>query len=234
VDQALSEQLKALFVEYQASLNLEGENGFGVITADNYDQYLLHDYLIPSANTYLQALTEDERNAYLAERQWIAWHGDSATFTFADYLAYTGRMKGLPAFDDFDMKTPEPSLFGSTTTKARHYTDFSLRQATGDERAEMDRDLQTVVNLMNPMVFIGQNNPGCALYWWLRHGTRDGHTSLTVLVNLTASLMSRNKDVNAWLDWDAGHCVGDDPEGLIAWVGGITGFSNYADVDATL
>jgi len=49
VDQELSKQLKAIYSGYQASLNLQGKNGFGNITADNYDKYLLQNYLIPSA-----------------------------------------------------------------------------------------------------------------------------------------------------------------------------------------
>jgi hypothetical protein len=228
VDQELSEQLKALFADYQASLGLQGEGDFGVLTADDYDQYLLQYYLLPSANKYLNALEDDERNAYLANNPWIIWNGHSATFTFADYVAHTGRMKGLPAFDDLEMTKPEPSLFGNKTTEARHYTHFSLRQATGNDSAEIDSDLQMVVNLMNPMYFIGQNNIGCAQYWWLRHGTQESGSSQTTFVNLAVSLASRHKDVNAWLYWGAEHCVDDDPEGLIVWIGNITGFFEHS------
>ncbi len=32
-------------------------------------------------------------------------------------------MKGLPAFDDFEMRQPEPSVFGNKTTDARHGAD---------------------------------------------------------------------------------------------------------------
>ena len=83
------------------------------------------------------------------------------------------------------------------------------------------------------MYFIGQNNIGCAKYWWLRHGTGESGISLTVIVNLTASLKNRNKDVNTWLYWDAEHCVDDDPEGLIAWIGSITGLSWHSNADST-
>ena len=89
----------------------------------------------------------------------------------------------------------------------------------------IDRDLQTVVNMMNPMYFIGRNNSGCARYWWIRHGTSDNHTSLTVIANLAAGLENRKKDVNAWLYWDRGHGADDDPEDFIAWIGKITGFT---------
>jgi hypothetical protein len=80
---------------------------------------------------------------------------------------------------------------------------------------------------MNPMYFIGQNNSGCAKYWWLRQGTSDNHTSQTVIANLAASLENRNKDVNTRLYWDAGHGANEDPEDFIAWVGSITGFRSH-------
>jgi hypothetical protein len=134
-------------------------------------------------------------------------------------------MKALPAFDDFDLKQPEPILFGNKTTNARHFTNFSLRQTTGDKGARIDDDLRTVVNMMNPMYFIGRNHKGCAKYWWVRHGTRDNHTSLTVITNLAISLENRKKDVNTWLYWDAGHGADEDPEDFIAWIGNITGFA---------
>jgi hypothetical protein len=227
VDQELSKQLKDAFVKYQASLNLKGKNDFGTITADNYDKYLVQTYLIPSANKYLRGLTDEKRQEYLANNKWITWSDSGATFAFADYVAHVGRMKGLPAFDDFAMTQPEPSLFGSKTANARHFTNFSLRQTTGNKNDENDDDLKTEVNMMNPMYFIGQNNSGCAKYWWLRQGTSDNHTSQTVIANLAASLENRNKDVNTRLYWDAGHGANEDPEDFIAWVGSITGFRSH-------
>ena len=71
-------------------------------------------------------------------------------------------MKGLPAFDDFDMKQPEPDLFGNTTTEARHFTSFSLQQSSVNRNAEIDSEVKTLVNMMNAMYFIGQNSDGCA------------------------------------------------------------------------
>ncbi len=224
-NQELSKQLQAAFAAYQASLKLQGRNGFGTLTADNYPQYLLQTYLVPSANRYLGALTEERRQSYLASNKWIAWSGNAATFTFPDYLAHVGRMKGLPAFDDFDTKQPETSLFGNQTTNTRHFTNFSLRHATGKPDAAIDAGLQTLVNLMNPMFFIGQNLGGMAAHWWIRLGTSDAHTSLTVAANLAASLENRNRDVNARLYWDAGHGADQDPEDFIAWVANITGFT---------
>jgi hypothetical protein len=223
VDQALSARLRGMFAEYQASLGLQGGDGFGLVTAQNYDRYLMEHYLVPSANRYIEALTDDARAGYLASHGWIAWDGENAHFTFANYQAYAGRFKNCPAFDDVDMKAHEPSLFGSKTVAARHFTDLSLRLALGDENAEVERDVKALVDLMNPMYFILRDNDGCAGHWWLRRGTNETGISHTSLTNLDLGLRNRGKDVDSWMFWDARHCVDEDPEGFIAWVGDITG-----------
>ena len=225
VDQELSRQLTIAFVAYQASLRLQGRDGFGTITADNYTKYLLQAYLFPSANKYLRALPEEKRKEYLESNPWITWGDKGASFTFTDYLKHIGRMKGLPAFDDFNARQPEPNLFGNKTTDFRHFTDFSLRHASGDPNAKLDSDIPMLVNLMNPMYFIGQNHSGIAGHWWIRHGSADRDTSLPVIINLATSLENHKKDVDALLYWDAGHGADEDAEDFIAWIGTITGFA---------
>ncbi len=86
VDQALSAELKDAFAVYQASLGLEGKDGFGTLTADNYGDYLLQTYLAPAATKYLTGLSDDKRTQYLADNPWITWAGGTASFTWADYL----------------------------------------------------------------------------------------------------------------------------------------------------
>ncbi len=224
VDQKLSKELKDGFATYQASLKLTGQDGFGTLTADNYADYLLKAYVCPSANRYLSGLSETARQTYLASNPWIKWSGSEATFTFTDYLAHIGRMKGLPAFDDFSMANAEPIEFGTKTTNARHFTDFSLRHTTGSPAAKVDSGLQAIVDMMNPMFFIGRDNPGSAKNWWIRHGAADRDTSLPIIVNLATSLENQGKNVNVHLYWDAGHGADEDPEDFVAWVGQITGF----------
>jgi hypothetical protein len=226
VNQELSQQLKNAFAEYQASLNLQDENCFGNITADNYGQFLVKTYLIPSASKYLHALTEVERSGYLANKTWIDWSDDSATFTFEDYAANVGRLEDVPAFDAFSLDSRANKLFGNETTNARHFTNYSLRQTCGCPNAEIDDDLKTVVNLMNPMYFISQDScSGCADYWWIRHGTNDTNTALPVIINLATILENKGKDVNVSLYWEAKHMANEDPEDFIAWIGEITGYT---------
>ena len=228
VDQTLSKELKSIYRQYQASLHLQGKDGFGPITADNYDKYLLQYYLLPSANKFLSSLTPQKRTDYLSKNPWITWTDKGAAFTFADYVTHVGRMKGLPAFDDLNLKNPEPIEFGDKTTDARHFTDFSLQHATGNQYEAVGSDLKKLINLMNVMYSLGQRNSDCAKYWWLRQGGSDNHTSQTVIANLATKLENQHKDVNARLYWDAGHGADEDAEDFIAWIGHLTGSPNHA------
>jgi acetyl esterase/lipase len=223
VDQTLSKELKTTYRQYQASLRLQGRNNFGPVTADNYDRYLLQYYLLPSANKFLNDLTTEKRTGYLSKNPWITWTEKGAAFTFAGYVTHVGRMKGLPAFDDLNLKNPEPIEFGDKTTDARHFTDFSLQHTTGNQYESVGSDLKKLINIMNVMYFIGQRNSDCAKYWWLRQGTSDNHTSQTVIANLATKLENQHKDVNARLYWDAGHGSDEDAEDFIAWIGHLTG-----------
>jgi hypothetical protein len=224
VNQTISQQLTNAFSVYQVSLNLQGKNGYGAITAENYGDYLVETYLIPSANKYLNALTTETRDTYLSSQPWITWSNNSASFTFEDYVAYIGRSKKLPAFDAFDLSAWENNLFGNSTTNARHFTNFSLRQDSGEPSAEIDSEMQTIVNMMNPMYFIQQNNSDCAQYWFIRTGTKDTDGAHTIFGNLATILENRGKDVNASLYWDGVHGVNQDPEAFVAWVSQITNY----------
>lgn len=223
VDQQLSAQLKALFVPYMDSLNLQGKNGFGKLSTKNYGDYLTQYYLIPSTTKYLQDLSETDRSAYLKSNPWISWEKNQASFSFEDYLSkHIGRMKGVPAFDDFEKRQPEPNEFGDKTTASRHFTDFSLQHETNNPNARIDPELRKLVYMMNPMYFIRLQNKGCASNWWIRNGSKDAHTSQTVAINLVTGLENQGKLVNSWIFWNGGHCADNDPEGFIQWIGQIT------------
>ncbi|MFE7842022.1 cupin domain-containing protein [Streptomyces sp. NPDC057474] len=81
----------------------------------------------------LAGLSESVRAAYLAANPFIAWSGGKAHFTWADFLTHVGaRRKNVPSFDTFDMAGPENNLFGTGTTRARHFTLWRLRKQNGD------------------------------------------------------------------------------------------------------
>lgn len=223
VDQELSGKLVELFLKYQDELALEGVNGYGPVTSENVTDYILKEFLIPAANKAFFESTKEQQDKYLAENPWFTFDGTSTCFTFEDFVQHCGRMKGLPAFDDFNKAMAEPVLFGTATENSRHFTEFSLRNDPNETETELTEDLKAVIDLMNPMYHIRGNNPGCAPHWWIRHGACDKDTSLPVITNMATALANVGKDVNVRLIWDGGHCADDDTEGVMLWINAICG-----------
>ena len=218
VDQTLSAELAAGYRAYQDELALTGRDGFGPVTGENLQDYLLTAYLIPEAERYLAALAPMEREGYLARHPWIRYESGNVKFTWEDFLQYDGRMKGLPAFDDFAKEMAEPDLFGTETVKTRHFTAFSKAHDPSETDDVIDEALETVIHMMNPYYFVRTGNPGCAGHWWMRYGAKDRDTSIPVFTNLATLLENQGKDVNARLVWDGGHCADDDPDGVMIWM----------------
>ncbi|CAL9466370.1 hypothetical protein SUDANB145_02738 [Streptomyces sp. enrichment culture] len=226
VDQTVSKQLQAQFAEYQASLNLRGLNGYGRLTARNYNDYLLHQYIQPSATAYLKGLSDSDRETYLAKNTFITWKNDQATFTWDDFLTHVGaRKKTAPAFDAFDLSAGENNEFGSGTTKSRHFTAYSAKNdTTGLDSKRVDSDIAELLRLMNPMHYLQERNPARSRHWWIRLGSSDSDTSFTVSANLAALANSIGDDVNHSFYWDKGHATNEDPADFLTWVASVTGY----------
>ncbi|WP_018533808.1 MULTISPECIES: subtype B tannase [unclassified Streptomyces] len=225
VDQSVSKDLTSQFVEYQARLKLRGLGGFGALNARNYDDYLLKQYLRPSATTYLKGLSDADREAYLADNAFITWKNDRATFTWEDYLTHVGaRKKDAPAFDPFDLSSGENNEFGAGTTESRHFTAYGAKNdTTGLDSKRVASDIPGKLDLMNPMYHLGKKNPGRSRHWWIRLGTNDTDTSHVVSANLAASASGLGDDVNHLYYWDQGHGANTDPADFIAWIAEVTG-----------
>ncbi|MFD3501530.1 subtype B tannase [Streptomyces sp. NPDC058678] len=226
VDQTVSKELRSQFAEYQAALKLRGLNGFGTLTARNYDAYLVKQYLEPSATTYLKGLSDSDRATYLAANTFITWSGGRATFTWADFLTHVGaRKKTTPAFDAFDLSTGENNLFGKGTTETRHFTAYGLKNdTTGLTGKRLAGDIPETLNLMNPMHHLAKKNPGRSRHWWIRLGTKDSDTSLTVSANIAAAAAGLGDDVDHLYYWDEGHGSNTDPGDFITWIAKVTGY----------
>lgn len=223
-DQTLSAELKGLFPAYERSLNLQGINGFGLLTADNLGDYIATYWLNPAATLYVSGLSEAERTEYLKDKAWLKWDGAQTHMSMKDYNAhYSGRFKDLPAFDKFDLSEAENGLFGDAAHDGRHMTQFSINH-TGE--GSIDADFQQVIDMMNPLYYVvGKLNPGAARHWWIRHGTTESGISRAAVVNFSTALAGHGCDVNSKLYWEAMHCVDKDPEGFVAWIQKITGWN---------
>lgn len=225
VNQKLSKLLREQYAAYQASLNLYGNDTFGLLTAENYDKYLLQYYLFPSATAYLQSLSDEQRTAYLAKHPWIHSDSTSVSFTFSDFVQSLGRLKGLPAFDDFQLRTPSNSFFGNAFVDARHFTRFGIQYSKSTRDTALSQEVEALVRLMNPQTYLLEEHADCAHHWWLRNGTLDNHTSFTVMTNFALLLERRGFSVDCWFYWDAGHCGDTGGEDLIEWMKKITEYN---------
>ena len=229
VDQTVSKELQAQFAEYQAKLRLRGlkGSGFGALTARNYDEYLVKQYLEPSATKYLTALSDSDRATYLAKNTFITWSGGKATFTWDDFLTHVGaRKKTTPAFDAFDLSAGENNLFGAGTTQNRHFTAYSAKNdTTGLSSRRVAADIPEKLHLMNPMHHLAEKvNGRRSKHWWIRLGTNDSDTSHVISANLAAAASGLGDEVNHLYYWDEGHGANTDPGDFITWIAKVTGF----------
>ncbi|MEU9730714.1 subtype B tannase [Streptomyces sp. NPDC048002] len=226
-DQTVSKALQGQFAEYQAGLRLRGLDRFGTLTARNYDAYLVQQYLEPSATRYLADLSDSARETYLAANPFITWKNGRASFTWADFLTHVGaRKKSAPAFDAFDLSSGENNLFGAGTTLARHFTAYGAKNdSTGLSSRRPAGDITAELDLMNPMHHLVEKvNSRRSKHWWIRLGTKDSDTSLTVSANLAAAANGLGDDVNHLYYWDEGHGANTDPGDFITWIAEVTGY----------
>ncbi|MER7565868.1 subtype B tannase [Streptomyces sp. NPDC097941] len=229
VDQTVSKDLQSQFAEYQAKLRLRGlkGSGFGTLTARNYDEYLLKQYMEPSATTYLAALSDSDRETYLAKNTFITWDGEKAGFTWDGFLTHVGaRKKTVPAFDAFDLSAGENNLFGAGTTQNRHFTAYGAKNdTTGIGSRRVASDIPEKLNLMNPMYHLVEKvNGKRSKHWWIRLGTNDTDTSHVISANLAARAENLGDEVNHLYYWDQGHGANTDPGDFITWIAKVTGY----------
>ncbi|MDR1762232.1 MAG: alpha/beta hydrolase [Bacteroidales bacterium] len=217
VNQNISRQLITLYTAYVESLALQGKDGFGRITAENFKKYLLVYYIFPAAEDFLNQLSAEKRDVYLAENPWILYSNQRVSFSFDEYVMHVGRLKSVPAFDGVDLKQPETQLFGSPTVNARHFTQFTQQLTTGNKQAVVDKDLLKIVGMMNPMNFI-EVSSNCAQYWWLRTGSSDNVNPQVTLIQLATNLENKQKSVNCRLNWNSAECYDNQPEQLMQWI----------------
>ncbi|WP_174804445.1 subtype B tannase [Martelella limonii] len=218
MDAALSAALADDFATYQQGLGVHGHNDFGPLTAKTFGPYLVETYLKPAATAYLSALSETDRSTYLAANKMIAWENGAAQFDWSGFVTHVGtRRKTLPAFDAFDLSAGENNLFGLGTQEARHFTAFSAARATAGDTVLAD-DIPEKLRLMNPMPFLAEANPARSKNWWIRTGSSDTDTSLSVVGNLAAMSEKNGDSVNLKLYWDSGHGANEDAEDFIAWI----------------
>ncbi|GGS32436.1 subtype B tannase [Streptomyces griseoviridis] len=162
----------------------------------------------------------------------------------AKYLAFVATqatLKTTPAFDAVGVdgnvtSGTETDLFGPPSQKYLNYTGYGWdhNDVAGDGSGLDDTGLTwkqytsrkstTVddqVHLVDPMDFIG-TSADTAPNWYVRHGTRDRDTALTVSVNLDRALAADRQveNLDYRLAWNQPHAGNYDVPEAMAWIDG--------------
>ncbi|MDD6024339.1 MAG: hypothetical protein PUC06_08920 [Oscillospiraceae bacterium] len=217
-----SAHMASLFADYLQQETFVGRNGFGRLTIDNLGEYIAKEYLAPDATRYICKLPEEKQAAYLAAHPWISYNDEAATLKYEDFGVYAPRDARVPSFDDLGYEQPGPNLYGDAMHAARHFTDYALQLATGDEDAKVDEELKAIVHSQNPIWHILRKHSDVAPHWWIRHGACDPCLAVPPAVLLATAAENAGKDVNCRLVWDGGHCEDDDQDQFLLWVAEIT------------
>ena len=228
-DQAsISTELAAQYPAYQNSLGLKMPNGMP-LTADTYRAYL-KSFLIKSAQKARDAGMEMSANTGVKLN--TGFRGSPGEFvldidldTYLPYIVTKTPLKSPPAFDKMGAlgpdTTPENQLFGDQTGQSMNFTDFSLRKASGNPSATVDKGIKDRVYLLNPMNFIGDPKAVTTKNWYIRHGALDRDTGFQIPINLYTKLINNRYEVNFALPWNRGHSGDYNLDDVFAWIDNV-------------
>ena len=219
----LSNELKSLFPAYVNSLKLRGPGG-ELLSLDAAGNGNFKDHVKSQVIASAQKALDQGQD--LSMHAWLRIESRTVRdLDFDRYLRYLERQKVPPAFDGVDLSTGENQLFGNEHIDKRHFTAFADARdtATGAGRAD-----ERVVDMMNPMNYIGAPRTKNAKYWRIRHGTKDKDTSLAIPTLLALALRNQNVALDFALPWDKPHGGDYDLDELFAWIEKIS-----TDADTT-
>lgn len=209
----ISKDLCKLFPAYLNNLKLKNKEGH-LLQLDENGEGNFKDHVKACIITSAQKALES--GADLSNYQWISIRNNKVkNIDFDAYINYLGRMKTPPSFDALDISTPENQLFGTATTDKLHFTSYSYKNSTVN-KAEMADEY--IVQLMNPMYFIGKSDINVSTHWRIRHGAKDSDTSLAISIILSNLLQNNAYNVNFALPWDVPHSGDYDLDELFGWI----------------
>lgn len=212
----LSDLLKLKFPDYLNELKLKDQKGeelnLDVNGEGNFKDYV-KSFVISSAQAAI------EKGCDLSQHTWLKLEkGKVIGLDFNEYVKFATRMKATPAFDSICMNTPENELFGTAGTQYQHFTEFGqTHSAKGRMLAAQD-----IVDLMNPMNYVGTQNSTVAKHYRIRHGAIDRDTSLAIPVILATKLINTGICVDFALPWGTPHDGDYDLVELFDWIEKIT------------
>ena len=155
------------------------------------------------------------RGLDISSTTWVkAANGIVTDIDLDAYPAATTRMKAAPAFDKLDLSSAENDEFGTTENDPKHFSPISKAYET--KKGEMADS--EIINLMNPLHFIGTNKATLAKHYRIRHGAVDRDTALAVPAILALKLSMNGVHVDFFSPWNRGHSGDYDLPELFDWM----------------
>ncbi|MBR4909540.1 MAG: hypothetical protein IKZ43_11080 [Acidaminococcaceae bacterium] len=124
----ISAELKEKFAEYLNSLNLRDSLGNRLNLSPDGDG-LFREYI---ESLYLESAQDaiDTGDTTVLKTPWLTVSdGMAVHMDFPKYVKAVKRLKGIPAFDAFDMTTGENNEFGTYDIANKHFTRYALEQS---------------------------------------------------------------------------------------------------------
>ena len=160
-----------------------------------------------------------DKGTDLSSYSWLKIeNGKAVSIDFDQYVRYMTRQKLPPAFDAFDLSTPENQEFGTSKIDKQHFTAYSMQHTTTDGATLAESNY---IKMMNPLNYIGTSNTTTSKYWRIRHGSYDKDTGLAICIILGTRLQNLGYDVNLALPWNKPHSGDYDLDELFDWIDGL-------------
>lgn len=207
-------ELKEKFIHYLNSLELKTAEGV-LLQLDEEGRGSFRDVL----NHYMKRSAQKalDQGEDFSQAAFLKADGETVTeFDLEAYRKVCGRMKKVPAFDQWDGANAENRLFGTEKVRENHFTREGLEHDTygcgmADER---------LIYMMNPMNYCSGEASDVAPYWRIRHGAKDCHTSWAIPLIFALSL--KKEKVNFEFAWGQPHSGDYDMEEMMDWLEEIT------------
>ncbi|MFT8342023.1 MAG: subtype A tannase [Clostridium beijerinckii] len=196
-----------------------------------------------TAQDYIDSLNTDEK--------WITYDAKTNTAKITSIEAFVKHCKNatkpVGAFDSVDLSRGENNLFANGQSQTSHfdsveanllsknasnyskYSDWNSSYVTAfaDDLKKTDSigsNMETRVNMYNPMYYLTNKNSTVAKYWRIRTGINQSDTALTIEENLKLALQNYDdvKSVDFATVWGQPHTTaertGNSTDNFISWV----------------
>lgn len=219
----ISEELRELFPDYVNSLSLIDDEGSPLLLdkdgKGSFKEYIKKMILqtaqkeVNEHGTAGRLMELAVAGSEVEKQDWLTIrNGKVEELVWDDFVKSITRMKPVPAFDAFDLTSPENEEFGTEEINAKHFTDYAAAHSeVNGEKADPQ-----IIKMLNPIYYLGCE--GTAKYWRIRHGLYDRDTSLAIPVILATLLKNKGYDVDFLLPWGLPHSGDYDLDELFTWV----------------